>query len=72
MFDEALKRGSLKDILLEPNVVAEAITRLVLRGKSQQIILPSYLGIVSGLRAFPTWLQEYFRGVRSELLDLTN
>ncbi|KAH6886778.1 short chain dehydrogenase/reductase [Thelonectria olida] len=68
MFDSALKKGTLKDTLLQPNDVAKSIVALVLRGKSSQIFLPWYFSAASALRGFPTWIQECLRGLRADLL----
>lgn len=48
--------------LMDAHVVSNAIVKQVLSGRGGQIIIPKRASFVSGLRAWPTWLQEAFRG----------
>ncbi|KAF4631387.1 hypothetical protein G7Y89_g6745 [Cudoniella acicularis] len=50
-----------KDILT-PEEVSNAIVSQILSGRGAQIILPPKISIISGIRGFPTWLQEKIRG----------
>lgn len=69
MFDSALKKKAFTDTLLQPNDVADAITRQVLGGKSGQVFLPGYYSFGSGFRGLPTWVQERFRDARAHLFS---
>jgi all-trans-retinol dehydrogenase (NAD+) len=48
-------------VQIEPEAVANAVVQQILNGKSGQIILPSWMGILSGIRGFPWWFQEVVR-----------
>jgi len=48
--------------LLDPHDVADAIVHQILLGQSGQIFLPANLSLLSGIKGFPTWLQEKIRG----------
>jgi all-trans-retinol dehydrogenase (NAD+) len=52
---------------LEPETVAEAIVRQVLKGKSGQIIVPAFGATLTALKAFPHWYQV---GVRAKYQSL--
>lgn len=52
---------------LEPETVAEAIVRQVLKGESGQIILPAIGSTLSSLRGMPHWWQN---GMRARLENL--
>ena len=51
----------MRDFILEPATVADAIVDQVVSGYSGQLILPGRLGLLSGMRGFPGWLQEGMR-----------
>lgn len=51
-----------KSGILTPETVSNAIVGQVISGQGAQIFLPKDLGIASGIRGFPTWLQEKIRG----------
>jgi all-trans-retinol dehydrogenase (NAD+) len=53
---------------LEPETVAEAIVRQVLKGKSGQIIIPEFGGLLASLKAFPHWYQVYVRAKYQTLM----
>jgi all-trans-retinol dehydrogenase (NAD+) len=48
-------------VQIEPETVASAVVQQILRGKSGQIILPSWMGFLSGIRGLPWWFQEVVR-----------
>ncbi|ORY71458.1 putative short-chain dehydrogenase/reductase 2 [Pseudomassariella vexata] len=54
---------------LEPQDISDAIVKQVKSGKSGQIVMPSYYGFLSGIRGFPSWLQEGIRNSRAGLLE---
>lgn len=51
--------------VMEAETVADAVVKQVLRAESAQLILPPKLSLVSGLRGWPSWLQEYVRADNS-------
>jgi len=56
--------------LLEPKEVADAIVAQVLLGQSGQIFLPRTLSLASGIKGYPTWLQDRFRGRLAKVITL--
>lgn len=46
---------------LEVQTVAEAIAKAVLKGESDQIVLPGFGNLISFLRGFPHWFQRKTR-----------
>jgi all-trans-retinol dehydrogenase (NAD+) len=59
-----------KDPVLEPGEVTGAIVKQVLSGKSAQLILPERLGVLRGIRGWPTWLQAVVWKSQGRTLDL--
>jgi hypothetical protein len=53
---------------LEPETVASAIVAQILSGQSAQIFLPGKLRLLSGIRGFPTWMQEKIRRQGSKVI----
>lgn len=51
--------------VMEAETVADAVVKQVLRVESAHLILPPKLSLVSGLRGWPSWLQEYVRADNS-------
>ncbi|KAF2092107.1 NAD(P)-binding protein, partial [Saccharata proteae CBS 121410] len=47
--------------ILDPSEIYDRIVAQVLSGKSAQIYVPAEVGRYSGLRGWPTWLQEWIR-----------
>ena len=45
----------------DPNDVANAILKQIFAARGAQIVVPSHLAFVSGMRGFPTWVQEILR-----------
>jgi all-trans-retinol dehydrogenase (NAD+) len=50
-------RGSV----LRPEAIADKIVSQILSCRGGQIIVPDYLSVLSGLRGWPTWMQEALR-----------
>jgi all-trans-retinol dehydrogenase (NAD+) len=50
-----------KDPVLEPEDVALPIVNQVLRGRSGQLVFPENLKRVTGIRGWPSWLQNLAR-----------
>ncbi|KAF9877558.1 hypothetical protein CkaCkLH20_04693 [Colletotrichum karsti] len=69
LIQAATDKGDFPDDLLDPEYVAEAISRQILGGKSGQVFLPARFSVVSGLRGFPTYLQELVRASKAHVLD---
>ncbi|KZL64446.1 dehydrogenase reductase SDR family member 8 (short-chain dehydrogenase), partial [Colletotrichum tofieldiae] len=53
---------------LEPETVAEAIAKQILRGESGNIVLPAYGNTLTALRAFPHWYQSLLRAQSQKLM----
>lgn len=69
MIEPLIADPKFTDFVLEPETVAEAIVDQVLSGKGAQLILPARLGLVSGVRGFPSWLQEGMRNGVNRVLE---
>ncbi|KAH7133079.1 short chain dehydrogenase/reductase [Dactylonectria estremocensis] len=63
---------TFKEHVIEPEEVASAVVKQVLKGKSGQIILPRWQSITSGIRGFPFWLQEYIRDSQADIVMKPN
>jgi all-trans-retinol dehydrogenase (NAD+) len=48
-------------VQIDPEMVANAVVKQILSKKSGQVILPSWMGFLSGIRGFPWWFQEVAR-----------
>ncbi|KAM6522983.1 hypothetical protein FALCPG4_012590 [Fusarium falciforme] len=68
MTTNLMAHPGFKDPIIEPEEVADAVVNQVLSGKSKQIILPARNGLISGIRGFPTWLQEFVRDSKADTL----
>jgi short-subunit dehydrogenase len=68
MISTVLANRNFTDFVLEPETVAEAVVKQVLSGYGAQLILPARLGLVSGVRGFPSWLQESMRNGVNQVL----
>ncbi len=53
---------------LEPETVAQVIVEKVLSGKSGQVILPGFGGLLAGMRAWPHWMQIRMRANGEKLM----
>lgn len=60
-------KSDFKDLVLEPETVAEAVVKQVLSGYGAQLILPGRYNMVTSLRGWPSWLQE---GMRNSVADV--
>ena len=65
---ELVEGPTFNEPIIEPEQVAEAVVNQVLSGKSGQIILPQILGIATGIKGFPFWLQEMIRSSKANTL----
>lgn len=61
---------TFSDLVLEPEDVSSAIVNGVLSGRSSHIILPKVYTAVSGIRAWPSWMQESLRNKVGYLMDV--
>jgi hypothetical protein len=52
------------DKVLEPEDVSTAVVDQVLSGRGGQLVLPASMGLLSGIRGWPTWLSI---GVRNKV-----
>jgi all-trans-retinol dehydrogenase (NAD+) len=68
MIASLLAQGNLTDFVLEPETVAEAVVQQVLSGYGRQLVLPARLKLVTGVRGFPSWLQESMRNGLNQVL----
>ena len=69
MIEALLARRRFTDFVLEPETVAEAVVKQVLSGYGAQLILPARLALVTGVRGFPSWLQESMRNSVNQVLN---
>jgi len=63
MIGDLAASPNLKSSVLEPETVVDAIVKQLLSGKGGQLILPVPLSRLSGLRGFPSWMQESIRNM---------
>ncbi|KAK0392512.1 hypothetical protein NLU13_2007 [Sarocladium strictum] len=70
LIEPLIETGKFTDSVLEPETVGNAIVAQILGGKSGQVILPGVQSILAGARGFPTWLQQFIRGSRADLLRI--
>lgn len=70
LIEPLIETGKFSDSVLEPETVGNAIVAQILGGKSGQVILPGVQSILAGARGFPTWLQQFIRGSRADLLRI--
>ncbi|KFY07133.1 hypothetical protein V492_07414, partial [Pseudogymnoascus sp. VKM F-4246] len=61
---------NFNDIVLEPESVSSQIVKQVLSGRSGHVVLPNFYTPVTGIRAWPSWLQESVRNSLGSLFDL--
>ncbi|OBT84371.1 hypothetical protein VE02_07889 [Pseudogymnoascus sp. 03VT05] len=61
---------SFNDIVLEPEDVSSEIVKQVISGRSGHVVLPSFYTPITGIRAWPSWLQESLRNHLGSLFDL--
>ncbi|KAF2744489.1 dehydrogenase/reductase SDR family member 8 precursor [Sporormia fimetaria CBS 119925] len=54
--------------VIEANVVADAVLKHITTVTGGQVFLPSTVSTVATLRAWPNWMQEYFRGTVSKAI----
>ena len=50
-----------KTFVMPPSLVSDKIVKQVLGGRSGQVYIPEIGASYSGVRGFPTWLQEHAR-----------
>jgi len=55
---DLVKEARFKAFVLEPDTVVDAIEDNLLKARSGQIILPERMVGVSGMRAWPHWMQQ--------------
>lgn len=55
-------------LTLEPETVVDALVKQLLSGKSGQLFLPGRMGMVSGIRGLPSWVQELMRNSGGQVL----
>jgi hypothetical protein len=58
-----------KEKTLEPEDVVNPIVKQVLSGQSGHLVIPDDYGVVSGIRGWPSWLQEALRNSKGHMLD---
>ncbi|KAJ9640912.1 hypothetical protein H2199_005580 [Coniosporium tulheliwenetii] len=58
-------------VMLDPEVVADAMVKQIFKGESAQIILPENMKNAAGLRGGPTWLQELLLDKSKDITILT-
>jgi len=50
-----------KQNMLGPEAVADAVVQQLHTGMGAQLLMPWHLGLTTGIRGFPSWLQEWLR-----------
>ena len=53
---------------LEPETLAEAIVQQIFNASSGHVILPRVYGLTTGLRGFPSWMQNLVRSTTSDVM----
>ncbi|KAH7007312.1 hypothetical protein EDB80DRAFT_576972 [Ilyonectria destructans] len=71
MIENLIASKGFNGPVIEPEYVAKKVVNQVLGGRGGQLILPHRFGIVSAIRGFPIWLQEWIRDGQSETLRNT-
>lgn len=61
---------TFSDPVLEPEVVSDAIVAAILSGRSSHIVLPKAYTTVTGIRAWPVWMQQIVRNHLGSLMDV--
>lgn len=61
LLDTVLSKGHITGLVLDATTVADVIVAQILKGESAQLILPSRLSFMAGIRGYPSWLQEWVR-----------
>ncbi|KAL1960623.1 hypothetical protein VTO42DRAFT_7202 [Malbranchea cinnamomea] len=56
------RKGFASTTTLNPEIIADAIVKQVLSGRSGQIVIPRYMTVARGLRGWPHWMQDLVRG----------
>ncbi|KAK2735434.1 hypothetical protein CKAH01_01815 [Colletotrichum kahawae] len=69
LIQRATVKGDFPADLLDPEDVADAIMKQILRGRSGSVFLPGWCILISGIQGFPTLLQELIRGSKAHVLD---
>jgi all-trans-retinol dehydrogenase (NAD+) len=70
MISKLLEKRNFTDFVLQPETVAESVVKQVLSGYGAQLILPARLSLMSGVRGFPSWLQESMRNGVNQVLNI--
>lgn len=61
--------GKFKELSIEPETVSDAVFYQVEAAEGGQLILPQRLAIASGLRGWPSWLQNRVRNQAAKTLE---
>lgn len=67
MIHKLMEMPTFSERLLEADYVGDVVTRHILKGKSGQVFLPAHYSLVSGIRGWPTGVQEMLRGLKAHL-----
>ncbi|KFY86197.1 hypothetical protein V498_07582 [Pseudogymnoascus sp. VKM F-4517 (FW-2822)] len=70
LIDALTSDPSFNDIILEPTDVSSEIVKQVISGRSGHVVLPKFYAPITGIRAWPSWLQESVRNHLGPLFDL--
>lgn len=65
-FDVGLKGAGTPT--LEPEDVADAIAEQIVNCSSGQLCVPGRTSYLTGIRGWPNWMQEYFRGTSADVV----
>ena len=72
MVERLVATGELRSSMAEPEEVAKQIADQLYSGHSGQIFSPPHMGLASGVRAFPHWVQEQLRmGLSASVKEAT-
>ncbi|KFY28065.1 hypothetical protein V493_03123 [Pseudogymnoascus sp. VKM F-4281 (FW-2241)] len=70
LIDTLTSDPNFNDFVLEPTDVSSQIVKQVISGRSGHVVLPKFYTAVTGIRAWPYWLQESVRNHMGSLFDL--
>ncbi|KAJ5167009.1 uncharacterized protein N7482_005790 [Penicillium canariense] len=61
LVEHVTRDSQSRSFCLEPETVADAIVEQLYSGQGGQLILPARFSLITGIRGFPSWLQELIR-----------
>lgn len=58
MLDLLIGTEKFREATIEPEDVARAVVKQLLSGNSGQVVIPGWMGLLTGYRGWPHWGQE--------------